>query len=182
MAGTVQVVWDSAAVKLWTESPGSDVGRVLEVFAAQVQQAMKAACPVSPVMPVYAQPVPLGSSKGQAYAGRRIGKGLAWPGGPDVSRTRYPGDLPLRPSGYLRSSIVRVRAPDGSWLIGPTAPYASYVNDGTPPHGIDSTGPWPLRNRASGQVFGPHVNHPGTAPAHFIERAAESIAGRRVAA
>jgi hypothetical protein len=143
---------------------------------------MKELCPISPVQPVYAQPVPAGHSTGPAYAGRKIGGGLAWPGGADVSRRRLPGDLPLRPSGYLRSSIHALRLPDGSVIIGPTADYAAYVNNGTPPHEIQSTGPWPLRNRASGQIFGPVVHHPGTQAVHFIEHAAESLDGDKIVA
>jgi hypothetical protein len=177
MAGTVEIVWDTGAVKVWCDDPASGAGRALDVVAARVQVAMKALCPVSPVQPVYAKPVPLGRSKGPAYAGRRIGKGLAWPGGPDVSRRRLQGDLPLRPSGYLRSSIIKVRDLDGSILIGPTAPYGGFVNNGTPPHVIRSTGPWPLRNRASGQVFGPVVRHPGTAATHFVEHSVDGLAG-----
>jgi hypothetical protein len=169
----IQITWDSAAVKAWAEH-GSEPGAAMDLFAGRLVNTMKALCPVSPVMPVYAQPVPLGSSKGPAYKGR----GLARPAGPDVSRTRYPGDLPLRPTGYLRSSIHAFREPDGSIIVGPTAPYAEYVNNGTPAHLIESTGPWPLRNRASGQVFGPVVHHPGTKAVHFIERAAESLGGQ----
>jgi len=173
----ITVTWDDAAVKLWSEE-GPEVTGAMDLLAGRLVTAMKALCPVSPVMPVYAQPVPLGSSTGPAY----VGRGLARPGGPDVSRTRYPGDLPLYPTGYLRSSIHAFRLPGGAIIVGPTAPYAEYVNNGTPPHGIDSTGPWPLRNRASGQVFGPHVNHPGTKATHFVERAAESLGGQEVRA
>jgi len=169
----VHVVWDDAAVKLYADQ-GDEPQAGLDLLAGELEVAMKAACPVSPVMPAYAYPVPPGSSSGNVYRGR----GLALPKPPSVSRSRAAGDLPLRPSGFLRSSIRRFRMPDGSIIVGPTADYAEYVNNGTPPHGIDSTGPWPLRNRATGQVFGPHVNHPGTPATHFIERAAESIQGR----
>lgn len=171
----VTVSWDETAIRVWSET-GSGPQAAIDIFTAHVVTAMKALCPVSPVMPVYAYPVPLGRTTGKAYKGR----GLALPGGPDVSRKRNPGDLPLRPSGYLRNSIHAYHQPDGSRIIGPTADYAPYVNDGTPPHAIDSHGPWPLRNRASGQVFGRHVLHPGHRPVHFIERAAESITGETV--
>jgi hypothetical protein len=40
--------------------------------------------------------------------------------------------------------------------------YAAVVEVGGAPHRIASHGPWPLRNRETGQVFGPVVNHPGT--------------------
>jgi hypothetical protein len=84
-------------------------------------------------------------------------------------------------SGTLRSSIMKFRQVDGSYLIGPTAltddgtPLGPLVNNGTPPHAIDSKGPWPLRNRATGQVFGPHVNHPGTRPQPFITESAHDL-------
>lgn len=174
MPARVEIAWDDAALRSWAEH-GAEPHLALEYAAGLVQQEMKRLCPVSPVMPTYAAPVPEGYSHGQVY--QVTGKGVAWPGGSPVLRRRLAGDLPLRPSGYLRNSITREWAEDGSVLIGPTAPYGAYVNDGTPPHGIDSTGPWPLRNRASGQVFGRHVNHPGTQPTHFVEKSVEVLAG-----
>lgn len=82
---------------------------------------------------------------------------------------------PLHRSGRLRSSIMATRQPDGSYHIGPHEDYAGYVNEGTPAHLIVSRGPWPLRNRETGQVFGRVVHHPGTMPTHFIERAADDV-------
>jgi hypothetical protein len=73
-------------------------------------------------------------------------------------------------SGHLRSSVHAFRQGDGSILIGPTASYSGYVIRGTRPHPIDSHGPWPLRNRRTGQVFGRHVDHPGTRPNDFLTR------------
>jgi len=149
----IHVVWDEAAVKAWTEhSPQCQIA--LARLVAQITVTMKAAIPVSKVQPVYAHPVV---------------------SGPGV--TRHPGDLPLRPSGFLRSSVHAFREPGGDILIGPVAPYAKYVNDDTPAHVIRSTGPWPLRNRATGAVFGPIVHHPGTTGHHFIEKAAASVQG-----
>lgn len=168
----IHVVWDDTAVKLWTEHSPECLAMMGRVTAKTVV-TMKALIPVSPVYPVYAQPIPVGSSKGPVYKGR----GLARPKGPDVSRTRNSGDLPLPVSGRLRSSVAVGKLPDGSVIVGPTASYAQYVNDGTPPHEIRSTGPWPLRNRATGQVFGPVVHHPGTTGVHFIERTAEAVQG-----
>lgn len=84
-------------------------------------------------------------------------------------------------SGNLRSSIHAVRGGNGSarWVdIGPTADYAPYVNNDTVPHIIESHGPWPLRNRETGQVFGRIVHHPGTRGQHFVERTAETFEGR----
>lgn len=36
------------------------------------------------------------------------------------------------------------------------------VEYGARPHGIDSNGPWQLRDRKRGKKFGFHVNHPGS--------------------
>lgn len=54
-----------------------------------------------------------------------------------------------------------------------------YVEYGTGPHWIISHGyaagrryPWPLRNRRTGEVFGPVVWHPGTPAQPFIRPAA----------
>jgi hypothetical protein len=153
MAGELRVEWDNAAVKLWA-AEGAESVAAMDIFAGRLVVTMKALTPVSRVQPVYAT------------------GGATVPGG-----TRYPGDFPLRPSGYLRSSIHAFRVGPGEVIVGPTADYGPYVNDGTKPHSIDSHGSWPLRNRATGQVFGPHVDHPGTKAVHFIEKAAESMGG-----
>ena len=87
---------------------------------------------------------------------------------------------PLHRSGTLRSSIHAFRLPSGEIIVGPAASYAGYVNDGTRPHIIRSHGPWPLRNRETGQVFGPVVHHPGTRPTRFIQRSVSAVAGMRV--
>lgn len=42
---------------------------------------------------------------------------------------------------------------------------------GSRPHIIRSTGPWPLRNRETGEVFGPEVHHPGTPEQAFMRPA-----------
>jgi hypothetical protein len=94
-----------------------------------------------------------------------------------VLRRRLLGDLPLRPSGYLRNSIHADRRGPTEIAVGPYASYGRYVNDGTRPHLIRSHGPWPLRNRATGQVFGPLVHHPGTRPVYFVQRAARDLGG-----
>jgi len=172
----ITVVWDETAVRAWVAADPA-LRAALDRLAAKAVVTMKALCPVSPVYPVYAQPVPVGASTGQVYRGR----GLARPGGPERARLRRAGDLPLGPpSGHLRNSVRAFREPDGSVIIGPTADYAAYVNDGTRPHIIRSHGPWPLRNRATGQVFGPVVHHPGTVGVHFIERTAAALGGTRI--
>lgn len=172
MPEDITVLWDDAAVREWTKA-SPELLSGLDRLATVVMVAMKAAIPVSPVIPAYANPIPAGRSKGPVYQGR----GLARLAGPARSRFRAAGDLPLRPSGYLRSSVIKWREPLAI-CIGPTAPYASYVNDGTPPHLIRSHGDWPLRNRATGQVFGQEVHHPGTRGVHFVEKAAAAIQGQ----
>lgn len=77
---------------------------------------------------------------------------------------------------YARDAGGRFTAQSGKTLvcayeIAVEVPYASYVVRGTRPHLIRTTGPWPLRNRKTGQVFGPVVRHPGTKPNDFVSRA-----------
>ena len=91
-----------------------------DYLSGVVLQEMKARCPVSPVQPVYAT------------------KGRTVPGG-----CRLAGDFPLSSAGFLRSLCRRVREPDGGYVIGPTANYELYVNNGTQPHVITSHGPGP---------------------------------------
>lgn len=170
--GEVRVVFHEGQLQLLGSKP--DVQATVARLAATAKQRMKYHCPVSPVFPTYADPVTLGYSVGQAY--QRRGAGLARRGGAPVSLRRLVGDLPLRPSGYLRNSIEMFRVP-GGFDIGPTADYGRYVNQGTRPHIIRSHGPWPLRNRATGQVFGRTVHHPGTAPSYFVQRTAAEMDG-----
>jgi hypothetical protein len=91
-----------------------------------------------------------------------------------------------RGSGYLRSNIgwrygrdsfglyvvveSTARTPDGK-------PYALFVEIGTRPHEIRSKGPYPLRNRQTGQVFGRVVQHPGTAAQPYLRPALDDIRG-----
>ena len=171
--GDVRVDIHHDQIRLLAANPV--VQSALVRLAAMAQQRMKYHCPVSPVYPTYAAPVPLGSSRGQAY--QRQGAGLARYGGPEVSLRRLVGDLPLRPSGYLRNSITVRRSGPALIEVGPTADYGRYVNEGTRPHIIRSHGPWPLRNRATGQVFGQVVHHPGTHPTYFVQRAARELDG-----
>jgi hypothetical protein len=131
MPAPVKVIWDDAAVHLWSHADPSCLA-ALDAAAAALTLAMKRRCPVSPV----------GA---------------------------------LHQSGFLRSSIRAFRLPDGSIIVGPTAPYAEYVTDGTAPHIIHSKGPWSLHNAETGQYFGPEVHHPGTAPNHFVVEAVGDV-------
>lgn len=148
-----RIEFNSAAVRVLADPRRNrTVAQAMYQTAVRVTVSMKAKTPVSRVQPVYAT------------------RGAVVPGG-----RRHAGDFPLRPSGYLRHSVTRFQESDGSWIIGPTADYAEYVNDGTVPHLIESHGPWPLRNRATGQVFGRTVHHPGTRGYHFVERSVEGL-------
>ena len=51
-----------------------------------------------------------------------------------------------------------------SAVLAPHTVYAHFRNVGGT---IDSKGPWPLRNRATGQVFGRHVTQAGS---HYMEK------------
>lgn len=55
--------------------------------------------------------------------------------------------------------------------------YAVYVEMGTRPHVIRSHGDYPLRNRETGQVFGPVVHHPGSRPYPFLRPALYTFRG-----
>ncbi len=154
VAGEVRIVFDQGAITLLA-TDDVNVIAAMECLSGKMLLEMKARCPVSPVHPVYA-------SLGRTVAGGR----------------RLAGDFPLRPGGYLRSSCRRLREPDGGYIVGPTADYALYVNNGTPPHVITPHGPCPLRNRATGQVFGRVVHHFGTSPQPFIVESLQAIAGR----
>ncbi len=72
-------------------------------------------------------------------------------------RTRYPGGL----RGYV---VVGTKGAFGD------APHWRFVEYGTAPHWIDSTGPWSLRSD-EGVYFGRRVWHPGTPATHFMRNA-----------
>jgi hypothetical protein len=157
----ISVTWDEAAIRVDTQQAGGPVDRAMSRLADEALLVMKR------LAPVYSGP-------------------------PRVPTRRDP--VPRR-SGTLRSSIAKFRQPDGSYVIGPTDQVSpgvflgALIERGTPPHGIDSHGPWPLRaGTAERRVVGRpvyaggvlshwHVNHPGTAPHPFIAPAAESLNG-----
>lgn len=60
---------------------------------------------------------------------------------------------------------------DQVWVGGVKAPYWAAVEYGSRPHLIESHGPWPLRDRETGAVFGRHVWHPGTPAQPFMRPA-----------
>lgn len=83
-------------------------------------------------------------------------------------------------SGHLRSSIGMDLGRDERGLyaqIGTNVEYGLFVELGTRPHVIESKGPWPLRNRRTGEVFGRRVRHPGTTAQPFLRPALDVIRG-----
>lgn len=148
----ITVAWDDAAIRMDASAVGGPVDRAMSRLADRALLTMKTLAPV-------------------------------YTGPPRVPTRRDP--VPRR-SGTLRSSISKFRQPDGSYIIGPTDQVGpgvflgALIERGTRPHGIDSHGPWPLRNAATGDVFGRHVNHPGTRPHPFIAPTAESLNGVRI--
>jgi hypothetical protein len=60
--------------------------------------------------------------------------------------------------------------------VGPDIIYDKFRNDGGTIH---SKGPWPLRNRATRQVFGRSVTQVGS---HYMERAEAEVEGTLQAA
>lgn len=80
-------------------------------------------------------------------------------------------------SGELRRSLsVRVEA--DRVLVGPTAPYAGYVEFGTRPHEIKpkKSGGVLVFNAGGQKVYARVVNHPGTKPQPFVRPAFEAWA------
>lgn len=101
------------------------------------------------------------------------------PVGQDIRNGRLPG--------YARSRIhVQAGAdPLGPyWDIGSDAetpdgyPYPLGLELGTRAHGIDVRNAKVLANRRTGQIFGKHVDHPGTRPYPWCRAALADLAGR----
>jgi hypothetical protein len=158
-----QIRLNAAAIELLVDAPS--VRNAMSRVSAELVREMKRRCPVSHPPPVYA-------IEAARQEGRRHRRDKT------PSPARFAGDFPLRPSGWLRSSIRAEPGPNGSILIGPHTRYAEYVIRGTPPHEITSHGPWPLRSRTTGQVFGRHVHHPGTRRQPFVYEAVQAVAAR----
>ncbi len=159
----VTIRFNEGALRLLVNSP--NVHAAMDRIAAELVQEMKRRAPVSKPPPVYA--IEQARAEGRKHRSDRV-----------TNPARFAGDFPLRPSGYLRSSCRAVRQGDGSIIIGAFADYAKYVTGGTVPHEIRSHGDYPLRNRATGQVFGPLVHHPGTRAQPFVWEAAQAVAAR----
>lgn len=67
--------------------------------------------------------------------------------------------------------FIRVSGTHAEAVVGPHIVYARFRNDGGT---ITSKGPWPLRNKATGQVFGRSVTQAGS---HYMERAHDAAQG-----
>ena len=96
---------------------------------------------------------------------------------PDSGRLKRSIRVVARDTGGRFASLDSATV--ASVAITVNVPYASYVIRGTKPHIIRSLGPWPLRNRVTGQVFGPIVRHPGQKPNNFLAVALRSAGGFR---
>jgi HK97 gp10 family phage protein len=91
----------------------------------------------------------------------------------DVMREK----VPVR-TGALKASIVKDLR-DYQAFIGPTAPYAVYVEYGTRPHIIRPVNASVLAFRVSGRtVFTPIVRHPGTKPQPFMRETVQEVKRR----
>lgn len=97
-----------------------------------------------------------------------------------IAKTTMWIEAPER-TGYLRSSIGITRKGPLEYEIGPTAPYAIFVERGTRPHIIRPKTAQVLHFFVDGEeVFTREVHHPGTRANPFVARTRRyinSIAG-----
>jgi len=81
---------------------------------------------------------------------------------------------PVRSGRLLGSIEKRVQGLEGS--VGPTVPYAVYVEYGTAPHEIRPVFSKVLAFEVNGRmVFSPIVHHPGTKPNPFVRKTMEDV-------
>ncbi len=80
--------------------------------------------------------------------------------------------------GNLRQNIMYGFRSILSGIVESKAPYSAYVHEGTRPHTIEVKHKRTLANRRTGEIFGPKVQHPGTAPNPFLTRAYEKVKGQ----
>jgi hypothetical protein len=95
--------------------------------------------------------------------------------------------VPPHQGGELKASIGH-HMEGARLIVDAKAPYSAYVEEGTSPHPITSTGfgssprvmrshalgsrtLWSLWNPVTNTYFGSHVNHPGTRPQPFLRTA-----------
>ena len=85
--------------------------------------------------------------------------------------------VPVR-TGTLKASIVK-HVRDFESIVGPTVPYAIYVEYGTRPHIIRPVNASVLAFEVGGRtIFTPIVRHPGTKPQPFMRETAEEVKKR----
>lgn len=73
--------------------------------------------------------------------------------------------------GDLKAQMYKETVDSRTRRVGSHSNHTLVTEQGSRPHSIDSHGNYPLRNRATGQVFGRHVNHPGTKAQPFLRPA-----------
>lgn len=83
------------------------------------------------------------------------------------ARRRVPVD-----TGELRGTIRTGIVTPLHWRVWVGTEHWAPTEYGSAPHVIRSTGPWPLRNRETGETFGRVVHHPGTPAQPFMRPAA----------
>jgi hypothetical protein len=92
----------------------------------------------------------------------------------DYAEALMSAKAPVR-SGRLLGSIRKIVS-ENEAIIGPTVPYAVYVEYGTSPHEIRPVSASVLAFEVAGKmVFTPIVHHPGTKPNPFIRETAEAV-------
>ena len=95
----------------------------------------------------------------------------------DYAEALMSAKAPVR-SGRLLGSIRKIVS-ENEAIIGPTGPYAVYVEYGTSPHEIRPVFARVLAFEVAGKmVFTPIVHHPGTKPNRFIRETAEAVRDR----
>lgn len=95
----------------------------------------------------------------------------------DYAEAFMSAKAPVR-SGRLLGSIRKIVS-ENEAIIGPTVPYAVYVEYGTAPHEIRPVMASVLKFEVEGKmVFTPIVHHPGTKPKPFVRETAEAVRDR----
>jgi phage gpG-like protein len=95
----------------------------------------------------------------------------------DYAEAIMASKVPVR-TGRLLGSIQK-RTQGSEAVIGPTEPYAVYVEYGTAPHVILPVFSRVLAFKIGGKmIFTPIAHHPGTKPRPFIHETAEDVKDR----
>ena len=84
------------------------------------------------------------------------------------------------PPGFTAGTIqdyLHASGSDTPWEEISASGAAQFLERGTKPHIIESSGPWSLSNYATG-YFGPLVHHPGSRPYPFLMESLWSLQGQ----